>query len=73
MALAVNADGLSTVFRPLRQFRLDASEGLIGRQLQLFEFAFVEVPDFGLQRRLRNGSHLESQCDGVLGWATDRG
>ncbi len=35
--------------RPLI-LRLDAPEGLIGRQFQLFELALVEVPDLRLQR-----------------------
>ena len=36
---------------PLWQFRLDAPEGHVASQLQLFEFALVEIPDFDLQRR----------------------
>lgn len=33
--------------------RLNPSKGLIGRQLQLFHLALVEIPNLGLQRRLR--------------------
>jgi hypothetical protein len=50
----------------LGQLRLDASEGLIGSQLQFFELTVVEVPDLCLQRRFWNGSHLECQCNGIL-------
>jgi len=52
---AVAGYGLPLRIRALRLFRLEATEGLIGRQLQLFE------------RRLGNGSHLECQRNGVLG------
>jgi hypothetical protein len=47
--------------------RLDASQSLIGCQLQLFKLTLVEIPDLGLQCRLWNGPHLECQGNGVLG------
>jgi len=67
-ALFTRISGNCAIEPPL--IRLDASQSLIGCQLQLFKLTLVEIADPGLQRRLRNGSHLECQRDGVLGRQT---
>lgn len=52
--------------RPAAQLLgLDAPQGFIGCQLQLFEFTCVEIPNLGLQRGLGDRSQLECQSYGV--------
>jgi len=49
-----------------RLFWLDASQGLVGCQLEFFDLTLDEIPDLGLQRRLGDSPHLEGERDRVL-------
>ena len=46
-----------------RLFWLDASQGLVGCQLEFFDLTLNEIPDLGLQRRLGDSPHLEGERD----------